>query len=138
MIAQEMKISPENFRWYAAFHNEGHHPHVHMMAYSVDPQEAYLTKKGIETIKSNLAKEIFQQDLLQIYQQQTDLRDELRNKAKDRMEEIITEINSSSFQNPAMAQLLVQLSDRLSKVKGKKQPNSISTDERRLHLEYRL
>ena len=121
MIAQQMKIAPENFRWYAAFHNEGHHPHVHMMAYSVNPQEAYLTKKGIETIKSNLAKEIFQQDLLQIYQQQTDLRDELRNKAKDRMEEIITEINSSSFQNPATAQLLVQLSDRLSKAKGKKQ-----------------
>ena len=52
MIAQQMKIAPENFRWYAAFHNEGHHPHVHMMAYSIDPKEAYLTKKGIETIKS--------------------------------------------------------------------------------------
>ena len=75
MIAQQMKIAPENFRWYAAFHNEGHHPHVHMMAYSIDPKEAYLTKKGIETIKSNLAKEIFRQDLLQIYQQQADLRD---------------------------------------------------------------
>ena len=66
MIAQQMKIAPENFRWYAAFHNEGHHPHVHMMAYSVDPNEAYLTKKGIEHIKSALAKEIFRNDLLHI------------------------------------------------------------------------
>ena len=50
MIAQQMKIAPKNFRWYAAFHNEGHHPHVHMMAYSIDPNEAHLSTKGIETI----------------------------------------------------------------------------------------
>ena len=78
MIAQQMKIAPENFRWYAAFHNEGHHPHVHMMAYSVDPNKAYLSTRGIDAIKSHLAQEIFRQDLLQIYQKQTDLRDELR------------------------------------------------------------
>ena len=84
MIAQQMKIAPENFRWYAAFHNEGHHPHVHMMAYSVDPNEAYLSTKGIESIKSNLAQEIFRQDLLQIYQKQTDLRDELRQESRER------------------------------------------------------
>ena len=64
MIAQQMKISPENFRWYAAFHNFGNHPHVHMMAYSADPNEAYLSTKGIETIKTNLAQEIFRQNLL--------------------------------------------------------------------------
>lgn len=63
-ITQQMKIAPENFRWYAAFHNSGSHPHVHMMAYSVDPNEAYLSKQGIETIKRNLAQEIFRQDLL--------------------------------------------------------------------------
>ena len=56
MIAENMKIAPENFRWYAAFHNEGHHPHIHMIAYSTKPNEAYLTEKGIENIKSNLAK----------------------------------------------------------------------------------
>ena len=68
MIAENMKIAPENFRWYEAFHNEGHHPHVHMIAYSTKPNEAYLTEKGIESIKSNLAKVIFRQDLISIYQ----------------------------------------------------------------------
>ena len=58
-IARQMKIAPENFRWYAAFHNAGHHPHVHMMAYSIDPKEAYLTTQGIAEIKSGLAREIF-------------------------------------------------------------------------------
>lgn len=113
MIAQQMKIAPENFRWYAAFHNEGHHPHVHMMAYSIDPNEPYLTGKGIENIKSGLAKEIFQQDLLQIYQKQTDLRDELRQESRDRITEMVDAINHGSFDDPQMQTMLVQLADRL-------------------------
>ncbi len=113
-IAQQMKISPENFRWYAAFHNSGNHPHVHMMAYSIDPNEAYLSAKGIETIKSNLAQEIFRQDLLQIYQKQSDLRDELRQESRDRITEIVDAINHGSFDNPQMQMMLVQLADRLA------------------------
>ena len=120
-IAQQMKIAPENFRWYAAFHNEGHHPHVHMMAYSIDPNEPYLTGKGIENIKSGLAKEIFQQDLLQIYQKQSDLRDELRQESRDRIAEIVDAINHGSFDDPQMQRMLVQLADRLGNTKGKKQ-----------------
>ena len=120
MIAQQMKISPENFRWYAAFHNSGNHPHVHMMAYSVDPNEAYLSTKGIETIKANLAQEIFRQDLLQIYQKQSGLRDELRQESRDRITEIVDAINHGSFDNPQMQMMLVQLADRLAKAKGKK------------------
>ena len=49
-----MKIPPEDFRWYAAFHDEGNHPHVHMMAWSVNPNQAYLSKDGIRQIKSTL------------------------------------------------------------------------------------
>ena len=121
MIAQQMKIAPENFRWYAAFHNEGHHPHVHMMAYSIDPNEAFLTTKGIETIKSNLAQEIFKQDLLQIYQKQSDVRDELREESRQRLHELAEGINNSSFTSPEIMQLMMQLTNRLAKHKGKKQ-----------------
>ena len=132
MIAQQMKIAPENFRWYAAFHNEGHHPHVHMMAYSIKPTEPYLTEKGISTIKSNLAQEIFRQDLLQIYQKQTDLRDELRQESRDRITEIIDAINHGSFDNPQMQMLLVQLADRLAKAKGKKQYGYLNAGTKKL------
>ena len=132
MIAQQMKIAPENFRWYAAFHNEGHHPHVHMMAYSVDPNEAYLSTKGIETIKSNLAQEIFRQDLLQIYQKQSDLRDELRQESRERITEIVDAINHGSFDNPQMQMMLVQLADRLAKAKGKKQYGYLNAGTKKL------
>ena len=132
MIAQQMKISPENFRWYAAFHNEGHHPHVHMMAYSANPNEAYLSTKGIETIKSNLAQEIFRQDLLQIYQKQLDIRDELRQESRDRITEIVDAINHGSFDNPQMQMMLVQIADRLAKTKSKNQYGYLNASTKKL------
>ncbi len=132
MIAQQMKISPESFRWYAAFHNAGHHPHVHMMAYSVKPTEPYLTEKGIATIKSNLAQEIFRQDLLQIYQKQSDLRDELRQESRDRITEIVDAINHGSFDNPQLQTMLVHLADKLARVKGKKQYGYLNAATKKL------
>ncbi len=132
LIAQQMKISPDNFRWYAAFHNEGHHPHVHMMAYSTDPHEAYLSPKGIENIKSSLAKEIFQQDLLQIYEKQTVVRDALRQEGRDRIAQIVEEINQGDFHDPELQFLLIQLADKLSNTKGKKVYGYLSASTKKL------
>ena len=132
LIAQQMKIAPENFRWYAAFHNSGHHPHVHMMAYSIDPKEAYLTEKGIENIKSGLAKEIFRQDLLQIYQKQTDFRDKLRQENKEQMDRIVAEINAGNFSDPMLEQMLLQLSQKLFQTKGRKQYGYLKPEVKKL------
>ena len=54
-LAAAMKIPPSNFRWCAAFHDEKHHPHIHMMAWSADPKQGYLTEKGIEQMRSRLS-----------------------------------------------------------------------------------
>ena len=59
-LAENLKIHPDHLKWYAAFHNESHHPHIHMVCYSTDPREGYLTKQGIKKMKSSLANEIFQ------------------------------------------------------------------------------
>lgn len=120
MIAENMKIAPENFRWYAAFHNEGHHPHIHMIAYSTKPNEAYLTENGIENIKSNLAKVIFRQDLISIYQKQTEHRDKLRAEARDIAEDLVSKINFEIYISVSIQNKLLELADRLSKTKGKK------------------
>jgi len=103
-----------------------------MMAYSIKPTEPYLTEKGIATIKSNLAQEIFHQDLLQIYQKQSDLRDELRHESRDRIAEIVAAINQGSFDNPQMQRMLVQLADRLAKAKGKKQYGYLNASTKKL------
>lgn len=128
MIARNMKIAPENFRWYAAFHNESHHPHVHMIAYSTDPDEAYLTKNGIREIKSTLAKQIFRQDLISIYEKQTEYRDELKANSREVIEKIISKINSDVYDNPKLEEILLNLADRLSKTSGKKVYGYLETD----------
>lgn len=120
MIARNMKIAPENFRWYAAFHNESHHPHIHMMAYSTDPGEAYLTKNGIREIKATLAKEIFRQDLISVYEKQTEHRDTLKTNSREVIAEIIAKINEGVYDNPKLEEMLFRLSDRLAKTGGKK------------------
>lgn len=120
MIARNMKIAPENFRWYAAFHNESHHPHIHMIAYSTDPNEAYLTKNGIRAIKSTLAKQIFRQDLISIYDKQTEYRDEVKLNSREAIADIISKINSGVYDNPRLEEMLLQLADKLSQTSGKK------------------
>lgn len=120
MIAENMKIAPENFKWYAAFHNEGHHPHIHMIAYSTKPNEAYLTEKGIENIKSNLANVIFRQDLISIYQKQTEHRDTLRAEARDIVADIVAKVNSEIYISASLQQKLLKLAEKLTKTDGKK------------------
>ena len=87
LIAKAMRIPEKDFRWYAAFHNEGHHPHIHMVAYSTG-EEGYLTKFGIDDIKRAFAHEFFRMDLQQVYEQQTQLRNDLRQMAKEYLKKL--------------------------------------------------
>lgn len=119
-LAKNLKIPMENLRWYAAFHNESHHPHVHLIAYSTVENEGYLTQKGVENLRSSFAKDIFQQDLLCIYEKQTEHRDRLRAEARDIIEDLVSKINSEIYISASIQHKLLELADRLSKTKGKK------------------
>ena len=119
-LAKNLKIPMENLRWYAAFHNESHHPHVHLIAYSTVENEGYLTQKGVENLRSSFAKDIFQQDLLCIYERQTEHRDRLRAEARDIVEDLVSKINSEIYISASIQHKLLELADRLSKTKGKK------------------
>ena len=120
-IAECLKIKLENFQWYAAFHNEGHHPHVHMICYSTDPKEGYLTKKGIEKMKSGFVKNIFGQELEGIYIEQSKRRDELKQESREVLIKLITEMKNGTMQNSNIEEKLINLSDRLKFTNGKKQ-----------------
>ena len=120
IIAINMNIAPEDFKWYAAFHNEGHHPHVHMIAYSTHPSTAFLGRKGIRNIKASLAKEIFKDDLLKVYKKQTEYRDEIKAESKEIAEKMIQSLRNSSVKNETILRLLFELRDKLKTVKGKK------------------
>lgn len=88
-LAEAMRISPEELEWFAAFHNEGHHPHIHMIAYSKDPHKGFVTPEGIAKIRKMFAGEIFHQDLMHIYKGQTEVRDEVKHYSKDIVEKAL-------------------------------------------------
>lgn len=120
ILAEQMKIAPENLRCYAAFHNEGHHPHCHMLVYSVNPREGYVTKPAIEKMRSSLAREIFQQDLIQIYAEQTAQRNTLYEQSCEALKEIIGRMGGVC-ESGIMESLLSHLAERLRHTSGKKQ-----------------
>ena len=119
-IAAAMNISPGNFRWYAAFHDESEHPHVHMMAWSTVPGEAYLTREGIQKIKSTLTNQIFQQEMLHTYEQKSQSRDELVREARRAIRRLTREMSQSTYSAPEIEQKMEQLATQLETVKGKK------------------
>ena len=119
-LAEGLKIPPTHLKWYAAFHNERHHPHVHLIAYSTNPKEGFLTKQGMEKIRSALAQEIFRQDLVSVYQQQTAHRDELRRVSREKVAGLVQQISGGVCENPKLESMLRELATRLSHVKGKK------------------
>ena len=119
-IAAAMKIPPEDFRWYAAFHDEGNHPHVHMMAWSAKPNQAYLSKDGIRQIKSTLTNQIFRQELLHVYEQKSKSRDELVAEARKAMLELAKAMQEMTCIHPEAEQMIWNLSRQLGQVGGKK------------------
>ena len=119
-IAAAMNIPPNHFRWYAAYHDEGEHPHVHMMAWSTVPGEAYLTREGIRNIKSTLANQIFRQEMLHTYEQKSQSRDELVRKARRVIQKLTQEMVRSICTEPAIEQKMELLAGQLETVKGKK------------------
>ncbi len=120
-IATAMNIPPNEFRWYAAFHDEGDHPHVHMMAWSGGSAPGYLSPVGIEKIKSMLTNDIFHQEMLHVYEQKSQSRDELVAEARRAMLELADEMKRDVCEHPEAETLLLTLSRELKNTKGKKQ-----------------
>ena len=119
-IAAAMKIPPGDFRWYAAFHDEGEHPHIHMMAWSAKPGQAYLSKEGIRQIKSKLTNDIFRNEMLHLYEQKSDSRDELVREARRAMLELVQTMRGCVCDHPDAERLMLELAAQLGTVKGKK------------------
>lgn len=118
-LANAMGIPITDMKWYAAFHNESGHPHVHLVSFSTG-KEPYMTRQGLENLKAAYAHEIFKNDLYEIYEKQTEYRDELRAESKEKIAEIIRGINCKKYENETFELMLKTLAEKLQKHKGKK------------------
>lgn len=119
-LAAAMKIPPGSFRWCAAFHDETHHPHIHMMAWSADPKQGFLTEKGIEQMRSQLSNDIFRDELLSLYQEKDQSYQEVRDAAVAAMGRLIREMRSGLCDSPIIAEQMEILARILAGAKGKK------------------
>lgn len=128
VLAENLKIPIEHLRWYAAYHNEGHHPHVHLIAYSTVPGEGYLSEQGVEKIRSEFARDIFTQEMICTYEQQNTYRDQLRQQGRESVAEIVEQINAGNYRNEKAEDLLRKLSERLAHTPGKKQYGYLKSD----------
>ena len=119
-IAKTQNIPLCNLKWYAAYHDTTHHPHIHLLVYSTNPKQGFLTKAGIDKIRSAFANDIFHDDLQSIYQEQTVSRDELKAVSKNEFESIVNMIASNEHTDPQLGELIRKLYIQLQNVKGKK------------------
>lgn len=118
-IAEAMRIPPEKFRWYAAYHDEGHHPHIHMMAWSDDPKAGFLTQKGIASIRSKMTNEIFRDEMTELYIRKGAAYKESIQTAKALLLERIRALETGAADDPGLVKELQELSQALAQVGGK-------------------
>ena len=119
-IAEAMKIPPDQLRWYAAFHDEGHHPHVHAMVWSADPSQGRLTREGVKMIRSKLTNDIFQDEMYTLYQEKDVSYKDLVAAARRSMRELIEKMRTGFCGSPAIEMKMLELAQSLEAVKGKK------------------
>ena len=119
-IAKGYKIHPDHLRWYAAFHEKEKSVHIHMVIFSTDPKEGYLTQDGIRQVKSAFARRIFHQDLMHVYEQKTEYRNQLQRDAATAMQELIRQMRDGTLENSQLEEQMEALARRLQTVRGKK------------------
>ena len=118
-IAEAHRIDVDNLQWYAAFHNTSHHPHVHIMVYSKDGKQGYLTNKGIENMRSAFARDIFRNEQYNIYKMQGELRQKLKNESREVLRDFIAKARKIEMPSDELMQKIELLAKLLSEQKGK-------------------
>lgn len=120
-IAARFNVPVGSFHWCGAFHNEAHHPHVHLVCYADRVQKPALTKEGVVQLRSLLARQIFRDELDAIYIRQSQSRDELRDLFSARLKEAVAGMRDAPAEMPVLESLLERLSEEVRDRKGRLQ-----------------
>lgn len=129
-IAKQSKIDMATLKWYAAFHDNETNPHVHIVVYSTNEREGFLTEHGIEKIRSSFMNDIYADELKHLYQQQTEARDLLKAESAKLMKQLSNEISADTV-DIEIVDLMRKLHGQLQKTKGKKVYGYLKKDTKR-------
>ena len=127
-LAEAQKINLTNIQWYGAFHDTAHHPHMHLLVYSKDAKQGWLTKKGIDELRSALGNDIFRMEQYKLFTMETDLRDRLKKESREEIEKLIAKIRDSYTPTSKIEMLFLKLVSQLKTCKGRKQYGYLPKD----------
>ncbi len=127
-LAEAQKINLTNLQWYGAFHDTAHHPHMHLLVYSKDAKQGWLTKKGIDSLRSALGNDIFRLEQYKLFSMETDLRDRLKKESREEIEKLLTKIRDSCAPTSEVEMLFLKLASQLKTCKGRKQYGYLPKD----------
>ncbi len=127
-LAEAQKINLTNLQWYGAFHDTAHHPHMHLLVYSKDAKQGWLTKKGIDSLRSALGNDIFRLEQYKLFTMETDLRDRLKKESREEIEKLLTKIRDSCAPTSEVEMLFLKLASQLKTCKGRKQYGYLPKD----------
>ena len=97
-FAEAMQIPPSQLRWYAAFHDEGDHPHIHMMLWSDNPKYGFLRKERLLHMQSVLTNVIYADELKEVYIKKNIAYKDVTGAARETMRRIVDQLES--VENP--------------------------------------
>ena len=120
-FAEAMQIQPSQLRWYAAFHDEGEHPHIHMMLWSDDPKYGFLRKDKLLHLQSILTNMIYADELKEVYTKKDIAYKDVTEAARETMRRIVGKLESVENPPESIQQKLLELALKLRTVSGKKQ-----------------
>ena len=120
-FAEAMQIPPSQLHWYAAFHDEGDHPHIHMMLWSDDPKYGFLRKDKLLHLQSILTNMIYADELKAVYVQKDIAYKDVTGAARETMHRIVGQLESVENPPESIRQKLMELALELHTVNGKKQ-----------------
>ena len=120
-FAEAMQIPPSQLRWYAAFHDEGEHPHIHMMLWSDDPKYGFLRKDKLLHLQSVLTNMIYADELKEVYVQKDVAYKDVTGATRETMRRIVDRLESVENPPESIQQKLLELALELRTVSGKKQ-----------------
>ncbi|MBR3805437.1 MAG: hypothetical protein IKJ13_01200 [Clostridia bacterium] len=131
-IAEAFQIPLSDLKWYGAYHNETYHPHIHLIIYSKDETKGYLSKQGVNKLRSSIANKIFEDEALHAYEEKGRIRDEIRHEWRGMLDEIMKKLSSGTYENEEIQNKLIELSIRLNNTKAKKRYGYLKKDVKKL------
>ena len=94
---------------------------MHLLVYAKDAKQGWLSKKGIDELRSTFGNDIFRQEQYKLFTMETELRNRLKDEARERLQKLLEELNDSYAPDSETLEMFQALINQLGSYHGRKQ-----------------